>query len=89
MILNDLITEYQLLENNLKLAKDFYNISLSIMDFYDSEFSKVTQTYYTSSANSSGISSVSIMSSIWKFKQTIHRIIFYGWKAQLRKSRLV
>lgn len=51
MILNDLITEYQLLENNLKLAKDFYNISLSIMDFYDSEFSKVTQTYYTSSAN--------------------------------------
>ena len=51
MILNDLITEYQTLKDNLKLAENFYNTSLSVIDFYNSEFSKVTQTYYTSSAN--------------------------------------
>ena len=49
MILNDLITEYQTLKDNLKLAENFYETSLAVIDFYNSEFSKATQTYYISS----------------------------------------
>lgn len=51
MILNDFVEEYKIVEKHLASAKDFYDNALKIVQYYTTEFSKISATYYTASVS--------------------------------------